>query len=216
MPFVSDTFTDADGTNTVSHTGETGATWTEHPSSSNVNSQAIINNRMRHQGGTIAFYASGVPATAEYDVEVDVVVFTTFGVVYYGVSGRADTTADTLYYVSYDVPDGRWGLYKRVAGTQTSLGSYTQALTDGVTYALKLEIRDAAKKVFIDGVERISSADNVITAAGRAGFYGYSEASATATTGIHQDNFTATDVSAAATPHGPFGLAFHGPFGGPI
>jgi hypothetical protein len=85
-------------------------------------------------------------------------------------------------------------LFKTVAGVNTSLGTFNEALINGDERTIKLQIRDATKKVFIDGVERISSADNAITAAGRAGVR-FSNALAG---NMEMDNFDASDVAAAA------------------
>jgi hypothetical protein len=57
-----------------------------------------------------------------------------------------------------------------VSGAQATLGTYAGD-SPSTTRAVKLQIRNAAKKVFIDGVERISSADNAITATGNPGLY---------------------------------------------
>lgn len=85
-----------------------------------------------------------------------------------------------------------WRLFKRVAGSQTELGTaYSQVLSAGNDYVVKLEIRDATKKVYIDGVERISDSDNPITAAGKVGLYGF--VPATNSTGMHWADFSAAD-----------------------
>jgi hypothetical protein len=62
-------------------------------------------------------------------------------------------------------PDQR--LVKCVAGVITSLG--TANIGETAPVACKLEIRDATKKLFTGGVQRISSADNALTDAGEAG-----------------------------------------------
>lgn len=189
MPFVSDTFTGTAGTALASHTGEVGATWTVHPSYAN---DAVLTdaNRVRVNGTNVGYYASGVPATAEYDVSAVFRAIDSSVTTGIGTTGRMATAADTMYLLRPSA--GVWQLFKAVSGAFTLLGSYSQALTVGVDYTVKLEIRDAAKKVYIDGVERISSADNAITGAGRAGLRGGN--AATNTTGVHLDDFTATDA----------------------
>lgn len=191
--FVSDSFTDTAGTVLDSHTGETGASWTEHPSFSDGESVISDGNRLRPNVlGTNGpgYYASGVPDSAEYDVEADYRVVTVVaGSVQ--IAGRLSTSAQTEYLARYG--DGEWQLFKAVSGSFTLLGSFSQTISAGNTYNLKLEIRDAAKKVYIDSVERISSADNAITADGRAGMTG--GFNITNSTGLHVDNFVATDLS---------------------
>lgn len=193
MAFVNDTFTDAAGTLLVNHLGETGADWTLHPSYAN---DAVISNanRCRPGAGTTAAYASGAPASAEYDVECDV-EFLTDNNAANGPCGRMSTSADTHYHVRYSRNglDAQWELYKFVDGAATLLGTFTDLLIAGMPRRVKLEIRDAAKKVYIDGVERISSTDNAITDVGRAGLRLFR--GDTNTTGIHLDNFTATDAA---------------------
>lgn len=199
MAFVVDSFTDADGTALASHTGETGATWTKH--ASYTGTYSIQSNRAYAGSGTGAYYASGTPASAEYDVQATVVVVTLTDN-NQSICARIATGANTLYMARHNRAAGgtnnAWELYKIVAGTATLLGSYSQALSGGGSYTLLLEIRDAAKKVYIDGVERISSGDNAITAAGLAGVR--SSVPASSTTGMHLDDFSATDVAAAGQP----------------
>lgn len=178
------------------HVGETGATWTVHPSytellqvASSSDSVAVLTDGST---GNAGYYASGVPAGAEYDVAADFVVSNASAMNNNaGVTGRMSTSANTFYMLRYSVANLRWELFKAVAGSFTLLGSFTQSLTL-TTYAARLEITDATKKVFVDGVERISSTDNAITAAGRAGMrWSYS---ITGQTGLRIDNFTATDI----------------------
>ena len=60
-------------------------------------------------------------------------------------------------------------MFQNVANSFTLLGSFAQALTIGQDYACRFEITNATKKFLVDSVERISSADNTITDAGRVG-----------------------------------------------
>lgn len=192
---VSDSFTDTAGTLLENHTGATGATWTKH-SASTTTAQITDAGRIRPSAvssATALYYASGVPASAEYDVTADFVVMSLV-TIFTGITARTDTTANTFYFVRYNQTQGQlWQLYKFVAGTATLLGSFAQTLTVGQTYAVKLQIRDAAKKVFIDGVEQISSVDNAITAAGRAGVR-LLDGSASDAGALHLDNFTVVNA----------------------
>ena len=183
LGFVEDTFAGVDDTNLVDHTGEVGATWTHHASygAGPVFHQIHTGGLKCNNALSECDYASGAPATAEYDVTalihcVDMTVGIGTGLI--GICGRVDVAANTMYIARYDEQNGRWQLLKIEAGAGTSLGLFAQELTDGVVYTLKLEIRDAAKKLYVDGVERISSADNAIAAAGKVGVRGsnYSQA----------------------------------------
>lgn len=199
MPgFVEDSFTDTSGTVLSSHTPNIGGTWTKHGSyTGDMNISDA--NRLRMGSGTASrcFYNSTDPAGAEYDLEcIDRVITAANNA--FGMAGRIATGANTMYMMRYQQSTGNWQLYKIVTGTATLLGEFTQARTSSTESTVKLEIRDATKKVYIDGVERISSTDNAITAAGKAGFRDGSGVAGSNTTGIHLDSFVATDVGGAA------------------
>jgi hypothetical protein len=94
-------------------------------------------------------------------------------------------------------------LWKRVGGTYTILGTFSPgAVTSGT---LKLQITDAAKVVFWNGTQVISSSDNALAGPGMAGLWqGMNVTSST--TAVSGDNFTAVyvqNVSAPATPPPP-------------
>lgn len=197
--FVNTTFAEVVNVDLEFHAGEAGAEWTIHPVypvsglqvASSTDNVAVQTDGFT---GTTAYYASGIPAGANYDVEATF-EFTgaTFTGLLPGITGRMSTTANTFYMARMS-PDGtsRWQLYKAVDGVFTLLGTYNQVFTTGVQYSLRLEITDDTKKVFVDGVERISSTDNEITAAGRAGMRWV--ISTANQTGLRIDNFTATDI----------------------
>lgn len=196
---VVDSFSDVSGVTLQNHVGETGAVWAKN--SSVVFADGYISNANRYRGtdsGNDLYYASGVPASAEYDVEADFVLvggITTTA----GIGGRASTTVDTGLYVYYPAAGSGWILAYNNAGAYTELGTYTQALVEGVPVHVKLQIRDAAKKVFIDGVERISSADNTITQVGRGLIFARST---TNTTGTHIDSYTLAPLAGGVTGSG--------------
>lgn len=196
--FSSDTFTDAANTLLQNHVGEVGATWTKHAAA--VADATISNaNRLKKTAtGAGHYYTSGVPASNQYDVECVIRRLSSVDTAA-GVIGRADQTANTLYLARFN-NNNNWELYRAVSGTFTLIGNFAQAITTNQDYSLKLEIRDAAKKLYVDGVERVSSADNTITAAGRAGVrHGFgADTAGSDTTAIHLDTFVATDLSSPA------------------
>lgn len=169
--FVNDTFTGADGTILQSRAGETGATWTKHPLG-DANDATLVSNALKVPASNSMYYTSGTPATAEYDVEALIIVLSNNAGSGHGICGRMDTAASTFYMARVNMSNGNVELYKRITGTFTLLGQWAYVAATGVNPVVKLQLRDAAKKVFVDGVERISSADNTITGAGRAGFRG--------------------------------------------
>lgn len=197
--FVNDTFTDVPTLVLDSHVGETGATWTAHPVNGGV---PIISNANRIvKTGTLLLanpYASGSPANADYEVQATLVFFTDEGNVV-GITGREDISADTYYYAVYN----RFGstaafeLGKHVAGANTQLGSdYNDTLVATDQRVLKLRMVGNQISLFVDGTLRVGPiTDSDIAAAGKAGLFLYDSGSNT--TGIHVDDFSATDVAAA-------------------
>jgi hypothetical protein len=193
---VSDSFTGADGVLLQNHVGEVGATWSQNP----ISTSDLRLSANRVHGPEWALYtASGVPSSREYDVSATLTVRSNTGAV--GVVGRASTSGtETLYLARYNAGASRWELVRCSGGACTSLATYSQVLTVGSTYALRLQIRDAAKKLFVDGIERASSIDNTITQVGRAGVrQGPLPIAASATTGYHIDNFVVDNVPPETT-----------------
>lgn len=189
---VSDSFTDTTNTLLQSHTGELGATWTRHTSSA-ANNLAISSGgrcRAAFDSVTIIYYASGNPVTAEYDVQATFRPMTLVSGEAGGIAGRMSIAANTMYGARYIVASTQWQLFKVVGGTLTSLGLASATLTAATDYVVKLQIRNAAKKLFVDGVEILSSTDNAITSTGQAGFRVFTVGNGD-TTGMHFDNFTA-------------------------
>lgn len=192
---VSDSFTDADGRLLQNHVGEVGATWTKHP---NYPADFTL-----HQGRAYGRYwgmylASGVPPSNEYDVSAELIVKST-GTGSTGVVGRADPSIDSFYMGRFNSANKDWELMK-CAGGCTVLATYPDdLLTMGVPHSVKLEIRNSAKTLYVDGIPRASTTDNSITRVGKAGLR-QGAANSTSTTGIHVDNF---NVSAPDPPPPP-------------
>lgn len=192
--FVSDAMSAANWTDLHTRSGELGATWTRHPTTPS-SRWYIFANRV-HCGVAGNMYASGVPASADYDVTCTYRIYTTVTNLNLGICVRMDTSADTYYGLYYQA--GELVMFKRVAGVTTSLGTWISTLTGGGTdYTFKLEAIGTAIKAYVNGVERVSVTDSAITAAGRAGLrsIGINDA----TTGNHIDNFVATDTSTPPT-----------------
>jgi hypothetical protein len=209
--FVSDTFTGTAGATLQSRNGEVGATWTKHSMSA---TDAVLSDvgRARKAGTGIAAYtASGTPSTANYSVSADVQYVSSLATDLAGVVGRMDTANanGTFYFMGYVRDAGAWYLIRLVNGTQTVLGTYNQALTAGNTYRATLDMQGTTIRGLVDGVQRITSTDAGISAAGRAGIFlgNVGSAAHTNTTGMHLDNFAAVSAVAAdsvGTNHGTF------------
>jgi hypothetical protein len=189
--FVSDTFSGATGGVLSAHTGEVGATWTNHPSFSTADPVITAQNRVRGPAAFALFYASGVPATADYRVKADVVARSGGSGSDCGPAGRINTsTADC-----YRSPLAALTLYQQkiVAGTTTTLGTFVfgSLATDQVV-VVEQEMIGTGIVTYADGVSRITSADSAHSAAGRAG--GSTFSGGTDTTGNQLDNLTAVDA----------------------
>lgn len=75
-------------------------------------------------------------------------------------------------FVLFDQPSIDVKLFKRLAGVDTQIGAtWSAEIVADQIIEMKLQIRDATKKVFVDNVERISSTDNAITAPGRVALF---------------------------------------------
>jgi hypothetical protein len=189
--FVSDNFNDTNGTTLTSHTGATGATWTKHPSSG-AGSIEIDANRAHQTVSTNSFYyASGIPGSADYDVQARLRQVSDTGVM--GITGRMSTSANTMYRLFYTAGGtDLWTLDKVVAGTGTTLATWSDTLANGDERTVRLQMQGSSIKGFIDGVERLTATDSAITAAGKAGVRGNT---GTSTTGSHLDWFQALNHS---------------------
>jgi uncharacterized repeat protein (TIGR01451 family) len=197
----SDTMAGSPGATLQSRAGETGATWTKHIGVDSVLTDA---GRLRKNTSSdkSAYYASGVPSSANYTVEADIHVKSIIANDTIGVVGRQDTAnaLGTFYFARYDTANTSWNLGKYVNGVITPLGSLTgQALTAGQTYHLELMMNGSALTLYVNDAFKVSATDSSITATGRAGVRLGKDGSAvdvTNSTGLHLDNFR---VEPAAT-----------------
>lgn len=190
MAFVEDSFTEASDTNLENHTGETGASWTKAPSETDT---LVVDSGSNILTGSGLYYASGTPAGAEYDVEATIFTGAT-GVRGTEIYARGSDSAETYYRARHAGHDDEFQLDKCVNGTLTSLGTWT-LVADNSEHTLKLEVRDATKKVYVDGVERISSTDNDITDAGLVGVGAFNAD----TNNAYLVSVSATDVASGTT-----------------
>lgn len=192
MANANDTFTEAADTSLVDHVSDSGHTWTK--TFGNVLTVNAAGDYLYNATPTNASrYTLGVtPASAEYDVQADVVSTIEWSG---GVSGR-DVQADTDRY-TFVYENSLWKLWKTDAGTTSTLATYSGDSPNGTTRTIKLEIRDATKKGYVGGVERVSSTDNAVTATGLPGIYWDGNS-----TGTQMDNWSSTDYVAGGDPEG--------------
>lgn len=174
--FLIDSFTDVDGTALTAHTGEGGVTWTHHASISGTDNGEILDDRATVDAAAptmSAYYASEVPPTADYSVEA-VIYVKSLADTAVSIGARYDTATQTGYEASlYIEADGDcyivlWKYEAGGGGAQDLDAVILPDVSATQTITLRLSVTDATKKVYVDGVEQISSADNDITDAGRA------------------------------------------------
>ena len=107
MPFLTDTFTDTNGTNLQSHTGDTPHTWTKI---SGTNNAVIQSNALQGDGGasgTCLYRASIAAATPDYQVSASVTTNTGTA---QGVCGRMNSAGTDFYLARYLQSAGEWQL----------------------------------------------------------------------------------------------------------
>ena len=125
--FLSDTFTDTNTTLLQDHTGETGATWAKNGGTASA-VFTIYNNRIYCGNATTWYYASGTPASADYEVTATIRIVSAANNTV-GVIGRQVTSAATGYtamLTRVSTGGGTWtvNLYRHLSGSST-LGTYT-------------------------------------------------------------------------------------------
>lgn len=187
-----DTFTDTDTTELSTHTSTGGAAWAKNTGGSA--DMTILGNRCvqtTSNGGLgYNYYLDVAPASPNYRVQADFVVFTVISTNYIGLGVRKSTTAATHYEFTYNGPMAQWELNHFAAGSGTLLDSAAVTLTNGQTYRVALEAKGSLLRGKVNGLVVVEATDANITTAGRAGLGGYVPGSAaTASTGIHVDNF---------------------------
>ncbi len=164
-----DNLTGTAGNSLTTHTSDSGHTW----STIGDGTQDIV----FETGGTSIkasgtpdtlhmFLPSITPASKNQTVNASITINNT-GKNTHGLISRC-TDKDNLYFVQYG--GGVWDLQQRVAGTITSLSTWTDPGTAPFTRIVELVVTDAAKIVNIDGVQRINyTATNALTSVGKYG-----------------------------------------------
>ncbi|HEX8629218.1 MAG TPA: LamG domain-containing protein, partial [Catenuloplanes sp.] len=215
---ASDTFTDATGALLSAHGGEIGTTtWTTVNSTRTAQVSATDTLRITSAGGNAVYYASAVPASADYMVEADVVLKggLTSDDHIAGVVGRLDTagtSTGTFYHARYNRLAAQWELRKTVNSaavgnlTSATCSDFPQALTAGQSYRLGLDMKGSTIRMIVDGTVLCTATDSSITAKGRAGVRLYSATTPGDATGMHLDNFDVNHpvVDSYAANHGDY------------
>lgn len=191
--FVFDTFSAASGAVLTSRTGEIGASWSLQTGSAPATPSLIDAAQAVYATAATSIYqASGVPDTANYYVEADLVFRSTLAGDGVAVAGRMAAAANTFYWAGWSQSSGGWRLFKTVAGTNTQLGSTSSDTFSSGTKKVRLTMNGSTISMSVNGVEVVSVTDTAITAAGRAGIR--QTFAQGLTTGIHIDNFNAVNI----------------------
>lgn len=172
-PFFEDLFTEGVNTALPSHTPNTGTSWTELWSTSSGTRVLQVENaadQLRCSGNSgdfgLMYTADAVYPTANYEVQAT--FLTTFSTItpFYLFARIQDQ--ENMYAVRLVLSSGgnNAQLYKKVAGTWSTLGS---AVTIADGSVVKLSVNGSAIKVYDDGVEAVSVTDSAISGTGKAG-----------------------------------------------
>lgn len=200
---VSATFTGAVNTPLTSYTSGTGGGWALATGSTGV---LLLSDagRVRSDATTEGSLtlAAGIPLTAQYDVDVDLVIKTLIAGDSYGIWGKTLTTANTGYFNSVDVDSSMVNLVQVINGAYNTLTSCAVTLTPATTVHFTGRFRNTSQHAIINGTQCTSTADHTIATVGQAGLSVYGPTADSQTTGIHFDNFVVRDVL-TATPSAP-------------
>lgn len=191
--FLVDSLTDADATALAAHVGETGATWTMHPSATD--QCYFFNNRVYSFSSLGLAYASGVPASADYSVAAVVRAVSQNGQT--GPAARVSTSALTCYFAFYNVSTGGFELWKVVAGSFAQLGAtYTATFANGDDATLEVVCLGNQISLKVGGTTRVGPVtDSSISAKGKAGLWFITQVSSL--TGFHVASVQADDLGAS-------------------
>jgi hypothetical protein len=211
----SDSFTGGAGVLVQSHAGEIGAIWTKHAISGTTSAGLDTLGRAFKSGSNTlgaTYYTSGVPTSADYTVEADIVVLSSITDDAIGLIGRVDTanTNGTFYTVRWDRASQLFVMYSRVNGSWDWIGqSAVYPLTVGATYRVALDMTGSTIRVLVNGAQVATAVSTTITGTGRGGFaLGHGNAVTTVQngTGMHLDNFRITPqlADSAGTNHGDY------------
>lgn len=133
----------------------------------------------------VILYASPLDTVDQY-AEITLSVATTTSM---GVFARSDIGGNDFYLLRNNATS--WNLFSNVAGTFTSIGSYTAAPVNGDV--ARIQCVGTTIKAFINGIERISVTDATVT----TGLY--TGVRSTQSSTARYDNFTAADAGSSGS-----------------
>jgi hypothetical protein len=192
-----ETFTAAAGTNLETHNASFGNI--HGANRAQINAAGRLRNVTTGSDDDAGYRYATAPVSAEYDVRADIFNNTTSVAVGSGVGVAARVSADqgasADFYLTYWYHDN-CSLRRIDNGSSTTIATVTTSSLIGVgvgtTKAHTLRCRDAFKQIIFDGQLVISSTDNTISAAGKAGLYSWDS-----TEDRQIDNWVAQDTQTA-------------------
>lgn len=197
---VLDSMTGTAGTGIQARTGETGATWAKHANFGTGSVALTDANRARSNIATTSLvYASGTPTTANYDVHVDLVWFSSIASQQTAIALGVDTVSSNWYDLRHYITNGTFDILKFTGGSPaTFTGGAAVASFSSGTKRLVLRRRlpgDGTARLisYADGVKQsdVIDSSSPFTAVGKAGLR--SAVASANTTGVHYDNFLVTE-----------------------
>lgn len=218
--YARDRFVDDTGEQLELHTGDLAATWSPNIDFGHLGYGVITDENRLRPNDTLGDssglqFISGQANSAEYDVDWVLHVKTLISQRSPGGVARLQETAASAtlnYYTAYyNHGATRIELRKSVGGVVTTLGTYTVTLVAGEFYRFTLRVTVTGVKLYLEGVERVTSSDTTIglQPKGHAGvIYPNSGVAFTDTTGYHLDNFRVHDISSGC--NGEYSIATYG------
>lgn len=157
------------GTDLGSAASQGGASFVKHGSYSSGSSIVGATNGIYNGvgGQDSVYYVSGVsPSTPDYDVTISFNLVSLLAGAEVGCGIRVSTSANTGYFIAYDYTLAEWILFKRVAGSNTNLATFTFAYTSTGVHSLILSARGTSIYCYVDGVLVASASDSSIVSTG--------------------------------------------------
>ncbi len=189
--FVSDTFTDTTGVLLQNHVPEIGGSWVKRGGrniDADIQSNALGATTLKN---TLLIYTnSATPTNVNYDISINAIIpVGDEGNRGNGLIGRY-LDNNNYYYGWYEEQFNNFEIKKVLNGDTTVLDSTSEDIDDG-TFEFKFEVKNATKKFYLDSVEKATTTDNDLTAAGLVGII-----SKRVDTGQTRDSFLALDTAA--------------------
>jgi hypothetical protein len=142
---------------------------------------------------------SATPPSADYAVRATLEKLAGTATNRAGVCGRMASGADTFYYLLYSHDLTNLRLFKRVAGSQTQLGS-SYTVTISTPQEVELQMDGDQISGWLDGVQVIGPVtDTDITSAGKSGMYAFHTREAGVADGLSLSGWEAEELGGASS-----------------